>query len=245
MRWLSAKKASDRWGPLILAGLFLTLLALAVALNGSLAVVLIALPAAVASAFLFLPAGRVRLARIGLLLAVLLLVGVAALSVGARYGLGDSGRVSMDSRQQIWSHTSQAIGDQWASGSGLGTFAEVYRLYEDPARVDRYYVNHAHNDYLELFLELGVPGMLVIALFLVWWARCALAVWRSPDADAFARAATIASGALLLHSAVDFPLRTAALAVLFGTLIALMAAADPKARGSGRKPRHRTIDDLH
>lgn len=244
VRWSAAKQATDKWFPLSLAGLFLALLALAIALNGSLAIVLLAVPTAAASVFLFLPAGRVRLARIGLLLAVLLLVGVAALSAGARYGLGDSGRVSMESRQQIWSHTSQAIGDQWATGSGLGTFAEVYRLYEDPAKVDRYYVNHAHNDYLELFLELGIPGMLIIALFLVWWARCALAVWRSPDADAFARAATIASAAMLLHSVVDFPLRTAALAALFGTLIALMAAADPEARGSGRKPRHRVIEDL-
>lgn len=244
-RWSSAKKASDRLVALILAGLFLTLLALAIALNGSLAIVLIALPTAVASAFLFLPAGQVRLARIGLLLGVLLLVGVAALSVGARHGLGDSGRVSMESRQQIWSRTTQAIGDHWVSGSGLGTFADVYPQYEDPAKVDRYYVNHAHNDYLELFLELGIAGIIVAALFLFWWARCALAVWRSPDAHAFARAATIASAVLLLHSAVDFPIRTAALAALFGTLIALMAAADPKPRGSGRRPRHRSIDDLH
>lgn len=243
-RWSSAKKATDRWVPLILAGLFLALLALAIALNGSLAVVLIGLPSAVASAFLFLPAGRVRLARIGLLLAILLVAGVAALAVGDRYGLGDSGRVSMESRQQIWSRTAEAIGDQWAAGSGLGTFAEVYRVHEDPAKVDRYFVNHAHNDYLEVILELGVAGIMFIALFLAWWTRCALAVWRSPDADVFARAATIASAVLLLHSAVDFPMRTAALAALFGTLIALIAAADPAPRGSGRKPRHRAIDDL-
>jgi O-antigen ligase len=244
IRRSSAKKPVDRLVPLMLAGLLLALLAVAIALNGSLAVVLLAVPTVVASAFLFVPAGRVRLARIGLLLATLVLVGVAALSVGARYGLGDSGRVSMDSRQQIWSRTTAAVGDHWMSGSGLGTFAQVYRLYEDPAKVDRYYVNHAHNDYLELILELGVVGMLVIALFLAWWARCALAVWRSPDASPFARAATIASAVLMLHSAVDFPLRTAALAALFGTLIALMAAADPVPSGGNRRPRHRTIQDL-
>ena len=244
-RWSAAKKSSDRAAPLAIAGLFAALLALAIATNGSLAIVLLGLPVAVASAFLFLPAGRVRLARIAALIALLLAIGAGAMAIGAGYGLGDSGRVSLNSRQDMWQGTAQAIADHWLTGSGLGTFADVYPLREDPAKVTRAYVNHAHNDYLELALELGIAGIALILLFLAWWTRLALAIWRSPGTEAFARAATIASAALLLHSLVDFPLRTAALAALFGAALGLMAAAEKEVRSrDGRKARHVRIEEL-
>jgi hypothetical protein len=66
--------------------------------------------------------------------------------------------------------------------------------------------------------------------------------WRTAEAGPFARAAAIASAAVLIHSLVDFPLRTAAIAACFGMCLALLAdsrAAPPKERKELRRKRHR------
>jgi O-antigen ligase len=85
------------------------------------------------------------------------------------------------------------------------------------------YVVHAHNDYAELALELGIPGVLLMLLFLAWWGRAVWAVWRRAEGGPFTRAASIASGAVLIHSLVDFPLRTAAISACFAMFMALLS----------------------
>ena len=52
-------------------------------------------------------------------------------------------------------------------------------------------------------------------LFLAWWGRSVAQMVRSPASDQFAYAGAIASAALLVHSLVDFPLRTAAMSAVF------------------------------
>jgi hypothetical protein len=78
-------------------------------------------------------------------------------------------------------------------------------------------------------------------LFLAWWAAAVWRVWRSSEAHPFARAASIASAAVLAHSIVDFPLRTAAISVCFGMCLALLAdstGAPPKEEKQLRRSRH-------
>jgi O-antigen ligase len=137
---------------------------------------------------------------------------------------------SVTSRQQIATNSLALASDFAPVGSGIGTFAKLYPLSEDPAEVGRVYVNHAHNDYLELAVETGVPGVLLIILFLCWWA---MAVWRmlqSPAADQFAMAGAIASAAVLLHSLVDYPLRTASISAVFAMSLALVIQSRRTAR---------------
>lgn len=108
-------------------------------------------------------------------------------------------------------------------GSGVGTFPDIYRQYEDAAAVGRIYINHIHNDYIELMIETGLPGLILILAVLAWWGRRAHAIWLSQSAGHMARAATISSGAILLQSALGYPLRTAALGAFFAACCALMA----------------------
>ena len=96
-------------------------------------------------------------------------------------------------------------------------------------------------------LETGLAGLLLIAVFLLWWAGRVIAIWRAPIIDHFARAATIASGAILAHSMVDFPLRTSAIAAVFAMCIALMAGPRlrlkvNRAPSEGQGARHLSID---
>src|SRR5262249_48151909 len=64
-------------------------------------------------------------------------------------------------------------------GSGFGTFVPAYALFERPEHVQDTYVNHAHNDALEVWLEGGIVGLASIALFTFLLVRRAVVVWRS------------------------------------------------------------------
>jgi O-antigen ligase len=203
-------------------GLVLTVLGLL--LNRSLAGYGLGVPVLLASLMLLVgfSAGR---ARGGLI--VTLAAGIAAVALLWTSPIGTQmdrlgAAASIASREEI-AESSLALARDFAPvGSGLGTFSRVYCLTEDPAQVERVYINHAHNDYLELAVEMGLPGVLVIILFLFWWGRAVLHMLRSPAADQFAVAGAIASAAILLHSLVDYPLRTAAISVTFSMSLALI-----------------------
>jgi O-antigen ligase len=200
-----------------------------IALNGSLAAYGLVLPVLVASALIVLPQGS-GLRGIMMVVAAVLLAAAIAFIANSSIGsvaFGQEAATSVQSRQQILATTFRAIKDYLPWGSGLGSFRDVYALYEDPARVTTTYVIHAHNDYVELALETGVAGVLVLILFLAWWIAAVRRVWATAEAGPFARAASIASAAILAHSLVDFPLRTAAISAAFGMCLALVADRRP------------------
>ncbi|MBV9527162.1 O-antigen ligase family protein [Sphingomonas sp.] len=206
--------------------------ALGIVLNGSLAGYGLALPVALMSILLALrPRSRARIwVAIGTV--ALIACGIAALvlmPIGDNL-MRDHESRSVAPRREILA-TSAAAGRAFMPlGSGLGTFPRVYALYEDHDRLDpTTSVNHAHDDYIELALETGVPGVLLMALFLLWWAGTAMRTWMVTDSGPFARAAVIASAAILVHSLVDFPLRTAAIGSAFAMCIALLVRWRPSA----------------
>jgi len=208
----------------ILAGALLILL-VGLALNGSLAGYALALPVLAASALIVLPAAsRLRRWLIGLaaLSVLAAVVGLASSSIGGSR-IGQSATTSVQSRAQILSTTGKAIADYLPLGSGLGSFVRVYPLKEKPESITSVYVIHAHNDYAEIALELGAPGIMLILLFMVWWFSAVFAVWRRGEAGPYARAASIASAAILIHSLVDFPLRTAAISACFAMCLAMLS----------------------
>lgn len=193
-----------------------------IALNQSIAGYGLGIAVLAASALIILPRRNAARAWIALGSAALLL-GAVTLLVTSPVGDRELGASrSLNSRVSITTTTAHAIGELMPFGSGLGTFKAVYRLYEDHDRLNRISVNHAHNDYLELALEMGVAGVILMALFLAWWAVAVWRAWRSGDAGPYARAASIASAAILVHSLVDFPLRTAAISTAFAMCLALL-----------------------
>lgn len=212
-----------------------TVFAVGLAISTSLAGVGLSIPTAAASV-LMLRSLRKPLPVWGF--PAILLLAAAALAAVLSLPLGNDltnaqARTSAGSRYTAFSLTLSAAGDYAPAGSGIGTFVDVYRTQEDPAAIDAVYMNHAHSDLIEIALETGLPGLLLLALVLGWWVRRAIAIWRAAEPDHFARAATIASAAILAHSAVDYPLRTAAISVVFAACLALMAEPRPKAgRGS-------------
>lgn len=214
-------------------GAFL-LIVVGILLNASLAAFALAVPV-LAFSVLLLPAGwrfRRLVVPVGALALVAAVVGLGNGSVRSDLaGVSDFG--SIYSRQHMWSATTESIAATFPAGTGLGTFSRVYALQDDPAVVDANYVNHAHNDYLELVLELGLPGLLLLGVGLIWWGMRVATVWRSPVSTTLAKAATIASAALLAHSVVDFPLRSAGLAALLAACFGLIVQRS-QGRDEGR-----------
>ncbi|WP_309603059.1 O-antigen ligase family protein [Sphingomonas sp.] len=222
-RWRQEPKPNDRLLTAIVAGGMAVVVAAGVAMNQSFALLIIGAPVIGAAALQLIPAGRVRLGRLAAMLGLLFLGATAALAIMLFAGMSTSNQTSVTIRADIWAHSSRALADYGVTGAGIGTFPTLYPLTEDPAVVERTYTNHAHNDYIELALEAGIPGVVLMFAFLAWWGRRAFAIWRSPDAAEMARAACIASAAILLHSLVDYPLRTAAIATCMAVAVALMA----------------------
>lgn len=54
--------------------------------------------------------------------------------------------------------------EQWLWGTGLGSFERVYQVREPAALLLPVYVNHAHNDWLELVITGGLPALVLVAL---------------------------------------------------------------------------------
>ena len=220
---------------LVLAGGGLVVAIVGLILNQSLAGYGLGIPVVLASLLILFGYSRRWIAGA---LAAIGLAGIAAIALlwtnpvgGQMDGLGAAGSVT--SRRQI-AESSFPLASEFAPlGSGLGTYAKIYARTEDPAKVDGTYINHAHNDYLELAVETGLPGILLILVFLIWWGRAIGRILQSRSPDQFAVAGAFASAVVLMHSMVDYPLRTAAISVVFAMSLALMV--QPRRRAHGKK----------
>lgn len=229
-RWRSAAAPKDRTTLAAGAAAVLLVLLVGLAVNGSIAGIILAVPVAGLSALLVLPAQGHRMGRLLPIMALLLLAAaiIAVVVIGPHPTGVDRSSISV--RRDIWSATLVPFKQYWLVGSGLGTFQEVFRHYENAETVTRYYANHAHNDVLEWLLETGMAGLVVLAALIAFWARRSITLWQTGRAGPLARPASIACAAVMLHSLVDFPLRSPAIAVVFAMSLALMAEAERKVR---------------
>ncbi|MBI3621368.1 MAG: O-antigen ligase family protein [Nitrospirae bacterium] len=123
-------------------------------------------------------------------------------------------------RYLIWQSAVEMIRERPLTGWGIGTFGLAYVRFKSPAfdGVTQYY---AHNDYLQLAAEMGLPGLACFlwlagaAGWMVWRVRRVrqgkaddVAEAKQASGDAAILLAGVAGGgaAILLHSAVDFDL---------------------------------------
>lgn len=224
------RRRSDERLPLWFGALFMGLVVIGLAAIRSRAGVILFGPIAVAGMLAaWIAAGRGRpgpglIALTGGVAAAIGVVAVLALPpILARFDV----QSAPEGRFEGWPVVADAA-DAWLPlGSGIGSFDAVYRSVEPLEQLDPTFFNHAHNEYLETWLEAGWPGVALIIAFLVWYGRRLWAAWKagpSRERD-LQRAASIALLAMLAHSAVDYPLRTAALAVLFALCAAILEKA--------------------
>ncbi len=125
-----------------------------------------------------------------------------------RFGdLASTEEISGDTRVQMWGDTTRLISAYPLLGCGLGAFESCLMRYNSLGAF--YTVDAAHNDYLQVAAELGLPGLL---LLLVLAGVVLASAWRGASQGGWSeerwRAAAClgALGAILLHSFVDFNL---------------------------------------
>lgn len=140
-----------------------------------------------------------------------------------------------DGRISFGRNTLQAAESYFPFGSGVGTFTTVYPQF--PRITDENldtFANRAHNDGLEALMESGVIAIVVLALFLVWYARRLNSVWwlsRKGEANRdlrLAQAGSIMVALLLMHSLLDYPLRTGAIMAVAAFACALLIPPAPR-----------------
>ena len=235
-RLAARTERSERSGGAIFAVMSLIFLAVGIAATGSMAGYGLFFPAAFGTLLIYRRTIAARITgrwRAGLVVLLVLFVGLALAGPLSQETLGSKFNKSPVSRQVFAATTTEAIAESWPVGTGLGTFADVYRRFEDPARPIVEYTNHAHNDYLEIALELGLLGVLITIAFFLWWLARSRHAWRTDTAGAaLARTGSIIIGIILLHSLVDYPLRTSAMAAVFAAACALLVPAPLKTRRS-------------
>jgi O-antigen ligase len=112
-------------------------------------------------------------------------------------------------------------------GWGLGTFPTVYPEFR--SFYTNFFVNEAHNDYLQLLVETGVLGFATMVWFLATLFRSAvkkIGKWSVDINGTVALACLLGLVGILVHSAVDFNLQIPGNAALF-YLLCTMAASEP------------------
>ena len=159
---------------------------------------------------------------------------IAVLVFSAQFGLTRllariGADVAQDDRLVIAGHTLEAIKAFFPFGAGIGTFKDVYPQRELPSELLSYiYVNHAHDDFLELIMEAGALGLVLLAICFAWLASRARDIWRkrprggAPIDLLVQRASLFAIMLLILHSIIDYPLRTSAIMILTAICCALL-----------------------
>jgi O-antigen ligase len=131
--------------------------------------------------------------------------------------------IETEGRTRIFELTWQAIHDWPIFGTGLGTFRDVFPLYrtEDmPLSID-----HAHNDYLETIVELGLPAATVLFLSMAWLLWICLRGVRRRRRDAIFPCIGVGITTLVaVHSLFDFSLQMPGVAALYWLIMGAAVA---------------------
>jgi O-antigen ligase len=130
-----------------------------------------------------------------------------------------------DPRRFIWDDAGFIAGRYWPVGAGVGSFDEIYQVDESLENLSPRKPGRAHNDFLELTIEAGAPGLAVMALWLAligwlsWKARASRRRWVAWAGSTFLFA-------IALQSVTDYPLRNQTiLAVAAFALLLLVRVA--------------------
>ena len=156
-------------------------------------------------------------ARTGLGLAVIAAMAVTvwivpSLPVFQRFGADD---YATDVRFAAAPTVIRMALDAFPAGIGFGAFEHVFKAYEPDALLKASYFNQAHDDFLQLAAEAGLPGLILLGLalvFLLMRVRALIPALRGAEPNAWLGVTSLASlGLLALASVVDYPLRAPSL----------------------------------
>ena len=135
--------------------------------------------------------------------------------------VGDLGTLSF--RQEVWTWSIQAIQDFSFTGTGLGTFRRVaHRLYPIAIPIT-YDIAHAHNIFLQVALDVGIPGLIFyLGLIGLFFYNGIQMLVNNPQAKTVVIGLLMAQIGFHFYGLVDAVALGAKPAVLFWMLLGLM-----------------------
>lgn len=126
-------------------------------------------------------------------------------------------------RQQANLASMEYLRDTWPRGVGAGGFRFYYpeyvKKYPDIHNSGRFFWEHAHNDWLQIPIELGAAGCGLLLLSAGWWLTRLLRqrVWR----DLPSLLLCLGLAQTLLHAIFDFPFQNPAILITWCALAIL------------------------
>jgi len=147
------------------------------------------------------------------------------------------GEISGGTRVTIDRDTLRMFAQKPILGWGLGTFPVVYPQFR--SFYTNFFINEAHNDYLQFLAEMGLAGLAIILWFLIALYRRAwskIGNWNSEVTGALTLACLLGVTGILVHSLVDFNLQIPANASFFYVYCSLAAAPPLLQRARKRRP---------
>jgi O-antigen ligase len=178
--------------------------------------------------FMLLISSKRRRKRIVIFILILALISIFFLTwiglnpVFERFTFIPQELESESSRPIVWKDTINLIKDFPISGTGLGTYIHIFPRYKTIST--RILYDHAHNDYLEFFSEVGIVGvfimlagfgLFIIRIFRRWKER------RDPYVKGLTLGGLTGVIAILIHSITDFNLHIPANALLLAIILGL------------------------
>lgn len=180
--------------------------------------------------------GRTRKSRLGsrpaiLVYCVSLVVTVAGLSIYFARSLAfdrlfNGGDVE-ELRSQLVPILIKMVSDYFPWGSGFGSFEHVYRIYEPQKHLSPFYLNQAHNDWLQFPIEGGLPAILIAAIAAIWGVMQLFRLVKNWRHSHYTKYTVIMSAMVLLiflaGSIGDYPLRIPSIIAFFAVMACILA----------------------
>lgn len=96
----------------------------------------------------------------------------------------------------------------WPVGTGFGSFDPIFRMAEPDGLLKPTYFNHAHNDFLEIMLDGGLAGVVLLVGAIGWWGWTSYRAWFVGTGLNRARTGSAILLLILVASLFDYPART-------------------------------------
>jgi len=132
------------------------------------------------------------------------------------------------------------IRDYFPAGSGFGGFDPLFRIHEPLILLKPTYFNHAHNDLLEIGLDAGLLGFLLLGVGLLWWIWASARAWQAGGGmrHALPKLGSAILLLIVLASAFDYPARTPIMMAM-GIIAAVWLSSGNAPRSSTALPTSR------
>ena len=118
-------------------------------------------------------------------------------------------------RAEFWASGIKLFWQYFPFGFGPGSFVQAFQRDEPLALLRSTYLNRLHNDWLEIALTFGVPGILLMLGAVALFVRRSYDLWFRMDGArstvAVGRMASVIFIVLGIASMSDYPLRTPAM----------------------------------